>query len=147
MAIRTIKCKGSFEYEELEAGGAITPGMLIMVNSSNKVVVHATEGGRAEAAFAMENELQGETVSDAFASGEVVPYLLPHKGSCVNALLKEGESVSINDELISAGDGHLKSRDNATSGVTVQETIARAMEAKDLTGSSDTASLIEVRIA
>lgn len=147
MAHRRIHNKGDYRLEEAEAGGAITPGMLIKVNSEGKVVVHTTEGGFAENAFAAEDQLQGNTISDAYSSGDIVTYLLPYKGSSINALLKAGQDVNKGDALISNGDGTLKAESDASSGTDVKQIVAYAEEALDLSGSGAVNTLVAARVA
>lgn len=143
MAIRRIHSKGPYSYEEATTLGVVSPGMLVELSSANLLIPHAEEGGRAEAAFAMEDDLQGKAVGDAYTTGTIAGYILPGKGSEVNALLKAGEVVLQGAELVSAGDGNLQARGSSGSGVTEWQTIAIAMEAKT---SGASAALMRVRI-
>lgn len=104
---KTIMLKGNLEdaYEEGRAGGAITPGDQIMLNSAGALVVHGTAGGVGELLFAMEDALQGKTIDNAYASGDLVRYWKPKRGNEIYARLKAGEVVVIGDKLISGGDG------------------------------------------
>lgn len=147
MAITRIHAKGPYEYDEATAGGTITPGMLVKLNASGQLIAHDEEGGRGECGFAVEDALQGKAVGDDYSSGNLACYILPRKGCEVHALLKDGENVSIGDELVSAGDGTLQARGSSGSGVTEWQTIGHAMEAKDLSSdSATTAQLMRVRI-
>ena len=131
MAYRKIHSKGDWRAEELVAAATITPGMLCEETSAEKVQAHSTEGGRAELMFAYEDQLQGKTVDDDYSADDQVFLMLPVVGSEVCALLAVGENVSIGDELISAGDGTLIAIGSAASATTVQQVIARAVEAQD----------------
>ena len=133
-------------YKEAETGGIVQPGMLVERTITGTIIAHAEEGGRAEAAFALEDALQGKAVGDNYASGVLAAYILPNKGSCVNALLQDGQDVAIDEELVSAGDGTLKARGSSGSGVTEWQTIARACQAFDNASSSSGNALMEVRI-
>lgn len=93
---------------ELIAGGAITPGHLVKRNSSNQLVVHPTASKFAQAMFATEDELQGKTISQAYAQGDRVQANVCMPGDQVNALLKASENIAIGDYLESAGDGTLQ---------------------------------------
>ena len=148
MAKRRIHSKGEYRQEEAYASGTITPGMLIELDSSGYVKAHATEGGYGERAFAVEDALQGKTVSDNYTTTnpDLVTYILPTKGACVNALLKAGYNYTIGTELISAGDGTLIPNGQESSGVTVKEIIAEVTEASDLSASGASNTLSEVRI-
>jgi len=142
MAIKRIHSKGPYRYEEYVTLGAVSPGMLCELNASNQAIPHAEQGGRCEAMFAQEDALQAKAVGDAYTTGTVAGFILPNKGSEVNALLKNGESVAINAELVSAGDGTLQARGSSGSGVTEWQTVAIAMEAKTASGNT----LMRVRI-
>ena len=121
----------------------IEPGMLCELTSGGLVQPHATEGGRAERMVALEDALQGNTVDDDYEEGDIVMLSLAAQHGEYNMIITGGETISIGEELISAGDGKLIARDNSTSGVTVQETIARALEAFSATADA----LIHVRFA
>jgi len=142
-----IHSKGAFRYEEFDAGEAgIYPGMLLEVNSSGDVIKHNTEGARAEKMFAQEDALQGKTVDDVYTANNPVGCILPVSGSEVNALIEDGQDISIGEELISAGNGCLKSASDLESGETLSEVIAIAAEACDLTGSGTSNTLAAVRV-
>lgn len=143
MSKSTIHGKGPFRYEEAIAGAAgIYPGMLLKLNSSGEVVVHATAGGYAEAAFAQEDVLnEGHDVLTVYEDDALVGYLLPSKGSTVNALIADGEDIAIGDQLCSDGLGYL------VKVVASEVPIAVAEEALDLTASANAAGgLCAVRI-
>lgn len=142
----TIALRGNIAKDELVAAGAITPGHLVKRSSATQCVVHATEGGYAEALFAAEDALQGNTVDTAYASTNVVQLLRPSKGQRVNAIIAAGQNVAAGDLLISAGDGTLKRLAGASSGVTVRQAIAVAAEALNLSGGGATAGRCAVDI-
>jgi len=144
MAYKRIHSKGDWRAEELECGDTdIEPGMLVELNSSGTVDPHSTEGGRAERMVALEDGLQGNGVDTDYTDGDIVTIAISAQHSEFNMIITGGESISIGEELISAGDGKLMARDNSSSGITVQETIARALEAFSATSDA----LIQVRFA
>lgn len=118
--------------EEGMAGGTITPGQLIKVNSDGQLVVHATAGGYAEKAFADEDPLQARTLDDDYAADDRVNYFLAEPTAVVYSWLEDGESVQSGDLLESAGNGDLRKR---SSGIPV----AIALDTLDLSGSSNVA--------
>jgi len=134
----TIILKGENPtLEELEANAAITPGMLIEIMSTNKVRAHAEDDGFAVPLFALEDELQGKGISEAYAAGDQVPCWRPKPGDQVNALLADGENVAIGDKLSSNGDGYL--RKYASPQSVIEETgaiVGIAREAIDRSSSS-----------
>ncbi len=145
----TIHSKGPWEAEEYNAGEAgIYPGMALKLNSSGQVIKHDVEGGELgdEALFAIEDALQGKTIADVYTSGQKVFCMLPHKGSCVNGLIEDGQNIAIAHKIISAGNGKLKASGDLESGETIGHVIARATEVRDLTGSNSSDTVSEIRI-
>ena len=100
----------------------------------DQVKVHATAGGVAVPMFALENELAGKAISDAYAAGDLVPVWVVQRGEQVYALLADGENASIGSLLMSAGNGTLKVRTGTNT------IVAQALEALNLTASSVTAA-------
>lgn len=114
----TIKIKNHSDVvEEYSAGGTITPGHLLKLNSSGAVIAHNVAGGPALRMFAVENEFAGKGVDDNYSSGEKVQVWFPQPGDEVYALLKASQNVSIGDFLESAGDGTLQKYSAASAGV------------------------------
>ena len=137
--------------EERIANAEIYPGHLIEVMSTDKVRVHATEGGNALPIFAIENELEGQGIGDAYAAADIVQFRYFRTGDIVLGILADGESIAIGDPLISAGDGTVKEWAAVTesfeiegsSGEAIEVTLGNplsiigyAEEALDLSGSS-----------
>jgi hypothetical protein len=141
----TIKIKNySSIFEEYVASAAIIPGMLVELMSTGEIRAHATAGGSAMAMFALEDELQGKSIDDAYAHEDPVQVWIPGPGDQVNALLDDGETVTIGAFLESAGNGFLQKyvadvTDSAESDNLIDhQIIAVALEAVDLESSSDT---------
>jgi len=139
MTPKRIHLAGYGRIEEGTAGGSITPGHLIQLNSSGNLVVHATAGGPAERAFAVEDALQGKEIGDAYSSGSRVTYVLAAPGDVVYAFLAAGQNASIGSFLAAGGGGNLR----VASGTDVR--LAVALEALDLT-SSGSPGRIRVRV-
>jgi hypothetical protein len=138
---KRIHLLGNGRHEEIEAGGVITPGMLLALNSSDKVVAHATATGWAERLFALEDALQGRAIDTNYAADDVVGVVVAEPGDVVYAWLQNGENVDIGDQLTSNGDGTLK---EATS---TNHRIAVALEAVDASDSDLDGNLrIKVRV-
>ncbi len=135
----TVKLK---KYEdinvELVAVAAITPGHLVEKTSAGKTQKHSTAGGNATPKmFALEDELQGKEIDDAYAADDPVQVWICQPGEVVNALLKNGETIVIGDRLESAGDGTLRKYGADSTGVYYPNVIVGiANEALDLSGSS-----------
>lgn len=136
MAKNTIKIKKYLDIiEERVAAAAITPGMLIELTSANKVQAHSTASGNvAPVMWALEDELQGNGITDAYSADNVVQCWVTVPGEQVYALLLDGENVAIGDKLASAGNGYLKKHDDDSA--RSEEIVAIALEAIDRSTSS-----------
>lgn len=127
------------------AGGTITPGMLVMLNSSSQVVVHNVAGGSVpEKAFALEDDLQGRGITDNYDSTTYknVRYQVCPPGTEVYALIAANAHIAVGDKLESNGNGYLREHivqspgAGATSpavGIRTGQVVAVALEAKDST--------------
>jgi hypothetical protein len=150
VAKNTVKLKKYLDIiNEYVAAAAITPGMLIELTSAGKVQAHSTREGDAVKMFALENELEGEGIADAYALNDQVQCWNCVPGEEVYALLADGENVSIGDFLTSNGDGYLiKYASSSGSWEYPEGIVAQALEALDLTDSSgaEATQRIEVRI-
>ena len=144
----TIKLKKYLDViNEYDAEAAITPGMLIELTSSNTVQAHSTAGGNTGRMFALEDELQGNSISDAYAADDKVQCWCTTPGEEVYAILvDDSAAVSIGDFLESNGDGYLTKHETDTESFESAETgsisvypeqiVGIALEALDLSGSS-----------
>ena len=121
---------------EFDAASAITPGMLLEIDSSGDVQPHSTADGQvALKLFAREDDLQGNTISDAYTAANRVMCNVARPGDEIYALIEDGETISIGDLLVSAGDGRLKKFTEDSSSPAVVETgriVAVALEDIDL---------------
>ncbi len=145
---KTIRLKNYLNIiEEIDAGGTVTPGMLLLLNSSDNVVAHNAAGQNASPRmFALEDELQGNDIDDNYSTDDKVQVWFPQPGDMVYAILADGENVSIGDELESNGAGYLQAHtadvesfESAEAGsITVypEQIIGIAREAVDLSDSS-----------
>lgn len=136
----TILLKGRGIRQEAIAGGAITPGHLLAMNSSGELIVHATAKGPAVKRFAVENDLVGKTISDAYAAGDYVQSEILFSGCEVLAFVEvSGAAIVIGDLLESGAAGALQ---KYTDGVA----LAEALEAVDNSGNASTQARIKVRL-
>lgn len=150
-APETILLIGDPNRIEREAGGAITPGHLLEINSSNAFIVHNSAGVIAYPLFAVENDIAGDDLLHAYASGEKVQANWFRPGDEVLALVANGESIVIGDFLESNGNGELREHtpDSAGAAQEVHPLVGVAMQAIDTSDSSlaDPASfLFKIRI-
>jgi len=138
MAYNTITVKGSCIRKERVAAAAITPGMLVEITSADKVQAHSAAGQPAQRAFALEDDLQGNEISDAYAAAAQVQYGVFVPGSEVYALLANGENAVKGSYLVSNGDGYLAVWAAGSAGQVEYPNciVGVALEALDMSGSS-----------
>ena len=138
MAKKTIKLKLYQNIvNEYNAGGTITPGMLVKISNATTVVAHATAGGIGEKMFAIENELLGKTISDNYTSGNKVQTIICNAGDEVLGIIADGQDVEAGELLVSNGDGKLKVMTPDASNVVIEQyPIAIALEDCDMSGSA-----------
>lgn len=152
MAPKTVVLKGDPIRKEAVAGGAITPGHLVIFDSSGDLVVHATEGGDAQPRFAVEQEFIGDGITDAYADDDQVQYVVARPGDEIYAILAASQVVAKGDALSSKGDGTLKKHapqsineaGSATVTVQADAIVAYAIEAVTTT---DAVARIKVEAA
>lgn len=137
---KRIHLLGSGRHEEMVAAAAITPGMLLAINSAGKVVPHPSVGGAAERLFALEDALQGRTIANAYASGELVSAVLASPGDVVYAWASPGSNLIVGDKLQSDGGGRLMES------VGPEETVAVALEPVNLSATGSLPVRIRVRV-
>ena len=108
---------------------AFHPGHLLELTTADKVQKHSSQNGVVTPPmFAIEDNLQGKTIDDAYATTGRAQVWIPQRGEEVYAVLADGQNVSVGSTLASNGDGTLKTH---TSNI-----IAVAIEALDLSDSS-----------
>ena len=151
MSYNTIKIKKYLDIiVEKVANAAITPGMLIEEMTTDKVRAHATAQGNVLPIFALEDELQGNGIDDAYAADDQVQCWIPQRGEEVYAIIADGMDIDIGDWLASNGDGYLREHVAETESWAVSEAgevtvmplaiVAQALEAVDTSGGSSSES-------
>lgn len=108
MAIRTIILRGERNHREFTAAGTILPGHLVVVGSAGTITVHGVAGGAGRKLVALEDGLQGKTVADAYASGNLVFADAPKAGDVRAFILKTGTNYTPDMALVSDGTGKLQ---------------------------------------
>jgi len=141
---QTIKLKKYLDIiEEYVAASAITPGNLVELTSAGTVQNHSTADGDVLQMFALEDELQGNEITDAYAAGDVVQVWIPVRGEIVYGRLADEQNVAIGDFLVSNGDGLLKAYTaeswesaDAQSANSIYDhvIVGQVLEAQDLSG-------------
>ena len=139
----TILLRGDPIIKERNAGGAITPGHLVNLNTADAVVVHAGNQLNAYPWFAMESDFVGKEISVAYASGQRVQMACCSAGDEIYALVPAAAlAIVIGDELVSNADGTLKKVTAAVVAVNnLRRVVARALEALDNSGGGSPARI------
>jgi hypothetical protein len=138
----TPKCillKGNPICKEAKSSGALTPGMLVAINAAGLLIAHGTAGGVAIPSFVREAAYIGKSIDDVFASGDTVPFMVCRTGDEVNAILEDGNNVSIGAYLESAGDGTLQLLADG-------QAVARALQAVNTAGGAAATARIKVEV-
>jgi len=142
----TIVLRGDADdIKQRVAGGTITPGHFVVRNSSDQVIVNATDAGIVMPAVAIEKSWAGMGIDTDYVSGEVVTYNTPDSGDEINALLAAGAAaIAQGDPVCLSNDGTVR---KFSSGVDSDAAlIGFALEAVDNSGGGSTARLkIEIR--
>lgn len=147
MAFNTVIIKNyGNNFFEAAAYEALSPGMLVEpVSGAATYKKHATEGGNAIPMFAIENKLEGEGITDAYAAADQVQIWIPQRGDEVYAQIEDEANIAIGDFLESNGAGYLQKHtpDEASEGSAAAQAtfyalgiVAQALEALDLSGLS-----------
>lgn len=154
-----IKSNGeSPQPKEAIANETITPGHLIEFVGGNgasaaKLQKHATAGQDSNKLVAAEQDYIGSSPSVAsgalaktYASGDQVKYYTARRGDEMYMLLQSGYSISINQRLISNGDGTLKAHSPSSNFSTngYLAIVGFAMEAIDTRGAANSRIRVEI---
>lgn len=152
MAYNTIKIKKYLDVivEYTATAVAITPGYLLELTSAGLVQAHSTVEGTVLPMFALEDELQGEAITDAYDASAKIQVWVAVRGEIVYALVNDGEDIAIGDFLTSAGNGKLQATtgSSATLSEYPQSIVGVALDAVDMSDSAkaDPSGRIRVRI-
>jgi hypothetical protein len=108
-APKTIDLGGALSVQrEAVAGGTILPGMLVERTTAELIVAHDDADNQAAPMFAVENDMIGKGITDAYASGDQVFTRFFPQGAGVYARLASGQNITKGALLTSNGDGYLK---------------------------------------
>ena len=136
----TIFLKGLYVQKEGQASAALSPGHLVERGGSKAFRKQSTEKGVCSVMFAVENDLIGKEITDAYAANDnvVVVYALP--GAEINArVAASATAIVANNALEAAGDGTVKK-------YTDGEIIGYALEAiNNSTGTTEAFIKMEIK--
>jgi len=105
----TILLKGRGTRVEAVAAGAITPGHLVTRDTTGKLVVQNTAGAAHPRIVAVENDLEGKEIGDAYAANDYVQSEHLQSGfEFLGFLVANAAAVVIGDLLEAGGAGGLR---------------------------------------
>lgn len=148
MAYKTVtqRC-ATIVQDEIICSGTPKPGHLVEIydNSTVKTVrVHSTAGGNASAMFAVEDELQGKDIADAYVAATICTIRTFRSGDLVAARVPTGQTLTYGMKLESVGDGTLTEYGVTTpSGGEIDVWVASSEE--DVTTTAETLVLVRIR--
>ena len=126
----TILIKGdSWVTHEADAAVILTPGEFVTFDGSGDFALPSA--GDTLKMIVIEDDIQGNEISDDYAAGDRARAVVPQPGSVVRAILTDAQNVPIGRELELDANGTL---------ITIgsNEAIAIAMEAVDASDSAAT---------
>ena len=127
----TIMIKGdSWVTHEAVASVVLTPGEFVTFSATRQFALPAA--GDTLKMIMIENDIEGQEITDDYAALDQARAVIPQPGSIVRAILVDGDSVVIGQELELDADGQL-------SAVASNTSIAMALEAVDASDSAATA--------
>lgn len=133
----TIIAGGNGDYVEAVPAAAFSPGHLVEWTSAGKLQKNSASGGRCEKLIAIENDLEGEGVSDAYATTDRARAFVPYPGAKCRVKIANGQNVAIGNKLCSNGDGQFRNVKTDSSGTIVEDyAICVALEAVNMAVSS-----------
>ena len=119
MAYKTIKvlwANPQHQKELTATAVAIYPGYLVERTSAGAVQAHSNAGQNAAKMFAIEDELQGKEIADAYGVSALIQFGVFSSGDEVLCVLKDGENISIGEFVESAGDGQVQAHAASSAG-------------------------------
>ena len=90
-------------FEEARAAAVISPGMQCAMNADGTVSPAA--GGVNPALIAYEDRLQGKTVDDDYAIGDLVLLYYPTPGDHIHLLLTDEQNIAMGGGIAAAANG------------------------------------------
>ena len=119
-----IKDWASVRVEE-SAAAAITPGQFMTRDTNGDFIPHDTAGVDGPVLVALEDEMQGNTIEDDYASGDRVDTWVPRPGAQVLAKVLSGFSPAVGDLLQISASGNLE----AQGGTAPNNAVAQVIDA------------------
>jgi len=109
MAGKTILLKGTNHFDEGTLEAAVSPGMAVELTPTGGFdEIQASQSEALKQGIpmvAIEDALQGNIVTTAYSSGDVVFTYQAVAGDHLQVLVKDGETIAVADKLVVEGGG------------------------------------------
>lgn len=145
--LKTIQVRGDFERYEALTSANVYPGEIVELASGGTIAPCNNEGTFCEKAFAVEDALQGDGVTDVIASGDLCQFNIQEPGNIVQGRVQDGQNITKGDVLYCGTAGRLRKVSTA-SGAVNNWPIGIALDSVNMSGSAgvDPSGFIKVRI-
>ena len=123
---------------EVKASEILSPGHLLeRTSTADDVKKNDATGLAGGVMVALENELEGQSISDAYANNDIVQAAVLHSGDRFVGRLANGQNASIGDKLTGAANGEVTAFLPDSSGITLEgRALFSAIEAVNMSDSS-----------
>ena len=153
-AEKTIVVKGQqyciHDRGPVKVAVSIMPGMLLARDAADTLIPHgAAAANVGSRMFAIEDDLQGKDIDDAYAALQECTYVTAVRGALINALVApSAAAVVIGSFVESAGDGTVKivAADVATDTAQRNAIVGFAREAVDNSANAVTRARVLIEI-
>lgn len=95
-------------YEEARSNAVCYPGTLGSLDASGLIGPHGTAGTVYAIMIILHQQKLGKIITDTWASGALVSFVIPQPGDVFNMLLESAEDVALDDFLTVTASGSLK---------------------------------------
>ena len=141
-----VKNFGGVVYHERNAAEAgIYPGMALEINSDDEYAIFSTEGGKGPLFVAIEDALQGKTVSDVYVVDYPVRAMQFRPGEEFHGLVADGQDITHGEMLTRNAAGLFISA--ADSGDLDTKAVAQALEDEDLSSGASALNVLVRMVA
>lgn len=139
MAYKTIRITTQQPEKYYIGSGTLYCGMAVeLTSTADTVQAHSTDRGRVNGNLIVtENTLEGEGITDTYATGEQVRVTSFLTGDEAYLYIASGQNIAIGDKLVSNGSGYFeKESSDSSSGDIEITTFATALEAVNATAAA-----------
>lgn len=95
-------------YEEARANAILYPGMALLTDANGEVGPNSVAGTAYDVMIALHHQKLGKNIDEAYASGDLIPYIIPNIGDVVNVLIESAEDCTLAEFLTVTNTGTFK---------------------------------------